>query len=105
MAVTSVGLAADATFIVSGSPVVAVGTLSLDWADVPAGWVLAGPLTGPDAKPTFKPLPAGWFYARLTSGGQFVSSLIRPSVPATWAAGLCRKRPRGPQRTGPPSAW
>jgi len=53
----SVGLAAASTFIVTGSPVVSRGTISLDWVDVPAGYALMGPTSGPDAKPTFKPLP------------------------------------------------
>lgn len=53
--VMSVGLAADGTFIVSGSPVTTIGVLSLDWADVPAGYSLQGPTSGPAAKPTFKP--------------------------------------------------
>jgi len=55
--VKSVGLAADAEFVVTGSPVESRGTLSLDWATVPAGYALQGPTSGPDAKPTFKPLP------------------------------------------------
>lgn len=59
MGVQSVGLAAPAEFIVSGSPVTSRGILSLDWAPVPAGWVLSGPASGPDAAPTFKPPPAG----------------------------------------------
>ena len=55
----SVGLAAANTFIVTGSPVTSRGTISLDWVDVPAGYALMGPTSGPDAKPTFKPLPSG----------------------------------------------
>jgi hypothetical protein len=55
MGVQSVGLAAPPEYTVSGSPVTDRGTLSFDWVDVPAGWVLSGPTSGPDAAPTFKP--------------------------------------------------
>ena len=56
VAVKSVGLAADPnTFVVSGSPVTSVGTLSLDWVDVPTGYALLGPPSG-QGHPFFQPL-------------------------------------------------
>lgn len=57
MSVTDVGLAMPPEFIVSGSPVTSIGVLSADWKPVPAGYVLSGPVSGPDAAPTFKPGP------------------------------------------------
>lgn len=56
MGVQSVGLAADPEFVVSGSPVTSRGVISLDWHTVPPGYALQGPASGPNAKPTFKPL-------------------------------------------------
>lgn len=55
MCVRSVGLQLPPEFDVAGSPVVDAGILRGTWADVPAGYALMGPLTGPDAAPTFKP--------------------------------------------------
>jgi hypothetical protein len=54
--VFSVGLALPSEFVVSGSPVTTIGTLAGDWADQPAGTVLAGPVSGPPGKPSFKTL-------------------------------------------------
>jgi hypothetical protein len=58
MGVQSVGLAADPTFVVSGSPVTSRGTISLDWADVPDGNILGRPPGAGDGDPYFFPLPA-----------------------------------------------
>jgi len=59
MCLKRVGLSADPTFVVSNSPLTADGTISLDWADVPAGYVLAGPVSGPDDTPTFRAFASG----------------------------------------------
>lgn len=57
--VTSVGLALPAEFDVTGSPVVAAGTLTGAWKNQPAHYVLAGPTSGADALPTFRAIVAG----------------------------------------------
>lgn len=54
--VTSVGLAAPAEFVVSGSPVVGAGTLTLSKANQNANLVYAGPASGGAAAPTFRAL-------------------------------------------------
>lgn len=56
--VTSVGLAAPGIFTVSGSPVVAAGTLTLTLATQTANVVWAGPAAGAPATPTFRTLVA-----------------------------------------------
>jgi hypothetical protein len=57
-AVTSVGIAAPAIFVVSGSPVTSVGTLTLALAAQAANSVWAGPTSGGSAAPTFRSLVA-----------------------------------------------
>jgi hypothetical protein len=54
--VTSVALTAPAIFSVAGSPVTSSGTLALSFATQPANKVFAGPSTGADAAPDFRPL-------------------------------------------------
>lgn len=54
--VTSVGLSLPSIFNVSGSPVTGSGTLTGTLADEPANTVFAGPVSGPDATPTFRAL-------------------------------------------------
>lgn len=56
--VTSVGLALPAEFNVSGSPVTGAGTLTGEWANVDAEKILAGPISGAAAPPTFRLLAA-----------------------------------------------
>lgn len=58
-AVTSVGLAAPGIFVVSGSPVTSVGTLTLALAVQAANSVWAGPASGGSAAPAFRALVAG----------------------------------------------
>lgn len=81
--VKSVGLAAAAEFVVSGSPVTSRGTISLDWHTVPAGYSLQGPATGPDAKPTFQPTPIGSVI--IIGDGNIVAT---ESPPGTWNLAL-----------------
>lgn len=55
--VSSVGLTLPATeFTVTGSPVTGSGTLAGAWKTQPAGTVLAGPVSGSPAAPTFRAL-------------------------------------------------
>ena len=54
--VTSVGISAPSQFSVSGSPVTGAGTLSFAWATQTANLVLAGPISGSAAAPTFRSL-------------------------------------------------
>lgn len=54
--VTSVGLAAPAMFLVSGSPVTTAGSLVLSLATQAANIVFAGPTSGGAAAPTFRSL-------------------------------------------------
>ena len=54
--VTSVALAAPSIFTVSGSPVTTAGTLTLALATESAATVLAGPVSGSAAVPTFRNL-------------------------------------------------
>lgn len=56
--VTSVGLSMPGIFTVSGSPVTASGTLTASLATQAAKTVLAGPVTGAVAAPTFRSLVA-----------------------------------------------
>lgn len=56
--VTSVALTASGLFVVTGSPITSNGTLNFDWATETANLVLAGPTSGPAAKPTFRALVA-----------------------------------------------
>lgn len=57
-AVTSVGLALPAEFVVTGSPVTTAGTLTGSWANETANRVFAGPTTGSPAVPAFRTLVA-----------------------------------------------
>ena len=54
--VGSVGLSAPAGFTVSGSPVTTNGTLGFSWVNQPATYVLAGPVSGAAAAPSFRAL-------------------------------------------------
>jgi len=81
--VKSVGLAADPMFDVTGTPVTVRGTISLDWKTVPAGYALTGPSSGPDAKPTFKPLPS----ASITINGDG-NITATESSPGVWDLAL-----------------
>jgi hypothetical protein len=54
--VSSVGLSFDGLFSVGGSPVTSSGIISAELNEQVAGSVLAGPASGPNAKPSFRPL-------------------------------------------------
>jgi len=56
--VLSVGIAAPVQFTVAGSPVTTSGTITLAWATETANTVLAGPVSGVAAVPTFRALVA-----------------------------------------------
>jgi hypothetical protein len=56
--VLSVGLTAPAQFAVTGSPVTTTGTLAITWNTQSANVVLAGPVSGGAASPTFRSLVA-----------------------------------------------
>jgi hypothetical protein len=56
--VTSVSLSAPAGFSVSGSPVTTTGTLGFSWTNQTAAYVLAGPISGAAAAPSFRALVA-----------------------------------------------
>lgn len=56
--ITSIGLAAPSQFSVSGSPLIASGTLTLAWQNQSANQVLAGPSSGAAASPAFRALVA-----------------------------------------------
>lgn len=85
MSVQSVGLAESDIYIVSGSPVTYKGILSLDLKPQPAGTVLAGPLSGPDAKPSFQDIStlfSGQFVARLSTN-PLSASVLSVTLPGT----------------------
>lgn len=67
--VTSVGLSAPDVFSVSGSPVTVSGTLALSLAAQAANEVWAGPTTGSDAAPTFRPLVVADIPSGVDHGG------------------------------------
>jgi len=52
--VSSVGLQMPPEFQVNGSPVVSAGTLQASWGTEPANAILAGPVSGGDAQPSFR---------------------------------------------------
>jgi hypothetical protein len=56
--VTSVGVSFDGVFSVGGSPVTSSGTIAATLEEQQAGGVFAGPVSGADAPPTFRPLVA-----------------------------------------------
>jgi|GEM_PF-2315637 len=56
MSVESVGLELPSIFSVSGSPVTTTGTLEGELVSQPANSVFAGPISGVDDVPTFRPL-------------------------------------------------
>lgn len=66
--VTSVGLSLPAIFTVSGSPVVASGTLTGTFATQAANQIFAGPISGADDVPTFRTLVAADLPAVPASG-------------------------------------
>jgi hypothetical protein len=67
--VTSVALALpNSIFTVSGSPVIASGTLAATLASQAAGRVFAGPASGADVAPTFRQLGYGELSGRPTLG-------------------------------------
>lgn len=78
--VTSVGLAVPSGFSVSGTPVVASGTLTLGLANQTANTIWAGPATGAAAAPTFRALvPAdlgGMGSGTVTSVGLTAPSIL-----------------------------
>ena len=59
--VSSVGLSAPVQFTVTGSPVIAAGTLGFAWVNQTANTFLAGPASGAVAAPTFRGLAANDF--------------------------------------------
>ena len=72
--VTSVGLAAPGQFAVTNSPVIGAGTLTVAWVNQEANTVLAGPVSGGGAAPTFRALVA--------------ADIPGLSVPRSYLAGL-----------------
>lgn len=72
--VSSVGLSLPAMFTVSGSPVTTTGTLTAVLATEAANMVFAGPTTGADAIPTFRPLVAADLPA--VTGNTFVRPFL-----------------------------
>lgn len=56
--VTSVALSMPSVFSVSGSPITSSGTISVNAAAQALGTVWAGPVSGPNAPPTFRALQA-----------------------------------------------
>jgi hypothetical protein len=54
--VSSVGLSFDGVFSASGSPITSSGVISAELDEQAAGSVLAGPTSGPNSKPSFRPL-------------------------------------------------
>lgn len=73
--VTSVGLSLPSILTVSNSPVTTTGTLTATLATQNAGKVFAGPVSGADATPTFRPIAADDFYQYNTpSIGQVLSA-------------------------------
>jgi hypothetical protein len=96
--VTSVGLSLPAIFTVSGSPVIASGTLTGTLATQAANLVWAGPVSGADAAPTFRaldaddlpPLPATGLtgVVPVANGGTGLSTGTSGGIPAFTAAGV-----------------
>ncbi len=58
--VTSVGATVPSFLSVSGTPITTSGTLAFSLANQTSGYVFAGPVSGGDAAPTFRPLE--WYY-------------------------------------------
>ena len=105
-AVSSVGLSMPAEFTVSGSPLVAPGTLSVTKATQTANYVWAGPTTGAAATPTFRALVAAdvnsvavdlttaqasiagakTFTALLTASAGFITTTLAASGVATFSS-------------------
>jgi hypothetical protein len=54
--VSSIGLSFDGLFSASGSPITSSGTIAAELDEQTAGSVLAGPASGPNAKPSFRSL-------------------------------------------------
>ena len=73
--VTSVALTAPTQFSVSGSPVIASGTLGLAWANQTANYVLAGPTSGSAAAPAFRGLVDADLPVNPTITGTLTSTL------------------------------
>jgi hypothetical protein len=75
-------------FVVSGSPVTDIGVLTADWLNVPAGFALQGPASGPDAPPTFRALSGSTpMIGRVTGSFQVNSNLGVTGIPCTWGPG------------------
>jgi hypothetical protein len=76
--VTSVGLVLPAIFTVTGSPVIAAGTLTATLATQSANFVWAGPTTGSPGAPTFRALVA----ADLPGGGVGTVTSVGLALPS-----------------------
>jgi len=72
--VTSVGATVPDFMNVSGSPITSSGTLAFSFIDQPTGYVLAGPVSGADDVPTFRPLQWNYDLPLITSAS-FISGL------------------------------
>ena len=92
--VTSVGLSAPAEFTVSGSPVIASGTLTFTKATQSANTVWAGPTSGSAAQPAFRalvgadlPNPSastlGGIQSYVGVGSQWIRSISTSGVPSS----------------------
>ncbi len=84
--VTSVGLTLPAEFSVSGSPVLASGTISATWVTVSPNLLFAGPSGGAAAVPTFRTL----VLADLPSGLALLANVntFTAAGTHTWSASL-----------------
>lgn len=82
----SVGLEAPATFAVSRTPVTSSNTISLTWVAQPSNTILAGPVFGNSATPTFRSISSSDvpFLVTDTSAGL---TLTVPNVSATHVSG------------------
>jgi hypothetical protein len=91
--VTSVGLTAPPQFAVSNSPVVGSGSLTFSWNTQTANLILAGPVSGGAAAPTFRALVAadlpdptaslkGGVKAKAVVSNQFLTSIGTDGTPA-----------------------
>lgn len=89
--VTSVGLTAPAQFSVAGSPVTGAGTLALSWANQTANYVLAGPVSGGAAVPTFRPLVGADIPVFVASGASHAPGGVPDPGPTAGTAKFLRE--------------